>query len=1013
MRLIPALIFSLIITTIFLVLYNLEPGLSQNPLFATEIAARAFQTVDKLYTETSYSFQLHKNFNRLQQQLDSEISFLMKTRREPDYLARILPEHDLAIAHADINGEITAIANLSGSLDHDFIRSFVGLYTLNVKSKEEDVFYADQHREKVAYGDKKLQSLLQNKGDSISVMQLRAARLATFSSADGVNGLYWDHQTLSDGSKAFIFCRLNLAEIDIKMPFRESVAANTDESMSSIFYDVKKGDFFLEGVPDLTLRRPVLKYLKSYLGKIFLNSEGSVHESYYTTFQSGDELVVIGREIVDKGLIPVVVINQEKRLSASLAKNKNVVVFSFLCAGFWLFIQTMVFGRGIRLKVGIALILTSLLAISMPFMMGFSVFKLILREAKENEQLKLERELHNVLAGVDSGVRIFHANLYQSFVRALNNPQNIASLQAAEKQQMQIDFLHLQTLEEDPTEGAETIKRIAKDSFRPFEVVNSQVLERKSKANAIMVLGANDFVRFFDRFSQSIVGHRKNSSADPFYHVLNLYRRTIEPFFAKSLIAPGLVSQDKSGSDELKKIFFDELKEQLIATIGADKYLEIFTSFEGLNSLRTNVGITHFSVFPLWSKGIIQFFCGIGWDEMTIGDIYLFNVLDRLNSERFFYEQEEHAIFKWLDPRYYFAKEPVLLQGFGGFSGDTISSGKRMSTVLSSLIKETSRSKRPVRVSSEGRIYQVSPGKYFSFYTIGGSILTSHLAEIENWRSGLFVAGLLLFILFAVFAAINISRSFTGPLEHLLWGIERVEKNDLNVRLKDSREDEFGSISRAFNFMTRRLREREMLGKFVSESVRRLARDPELLRRARLGSEEEVTVVFGNLNGFAEFASRTDAAEVQKKLEFCLGAFFSVAEEFGGEIDKVIGEKLLIVFPHMGKGAKEAAIAAAGMSMRIREMLCQETELSPVLGINCGRVISGIIGTPNVRMDNTVIGDPVNVAARLCSLASASMPVIISGEIKDILGDSFITKTVDVNRIRGKQQEVEVFSLDA
>lgn len=1015
MKLVPALVFSCIITIIFLALFNLEPGLSHDSSLSMQQAARAFQTMDKLYVEINYNFQLHKKFNQLQQQLSEEIDLLIKTGREPEYLAKALPKHDLTIVKVDTNGETLGIADLSGSLDNEFIRSYVRLYTLHIKSLEKAVFYSDEYKAEVEACDVRLREILRSRGDSVAVMQLRAARMATFSSEKGFIGFYWDHQNLPGGEKAFFFCRLNLDRIDIAMPYREAIKNHTDEQMGSLFYSLEMGDFIREGVPEKTLRRPVLKYLKSYLSKVYDKSADNNQDTYYTTYSSGDEYVVIGREIAEKRVVPIVIIDMRSHASVSLARNENVILFSVICVGFWLFMQTMVFGRGIRLNVGKTLIATSLLAICMPFMMGRSIFQLILREAKENERLKLERSLYNTLNGVDSGVRLFHANLFQNFVQVLKRRENIAGLQAAQEKQFKISPFDLQKAETDPTDGAKIVERISRDSFLPFEDAIDRKFDNRKRVNAIMILGSHGFMRFFDRFSGFVVGHKKESSADSMLHTLNLYRRTIEPFFSRNEMAPGLSSSDKGRENELTKYLYDELKAQLVATLGADKFLEIFTRYEGLNTLRTSVGNSHFSVFPLWADGIISFFCGIGWDEYTISDIYLRTVFQNIEAKKNAENSTSGKTFlKYFDPAFHFPKDQVFLQGFGGMRGDTISSEGNDSPVLGSLIKESYRSKRPLRLVLDDTIHQVSPGKYFALYTTGGSQNTSHLLDIEKWRSRLFIAGLLLFIMFALFAAVNISRSFTSPLEHLLWGIERVEKNDFDVRLKDSREDEFGSISRAFNFMIRRLREKETLGKFVSDSVRRLARDPELLKKAQQGSEEEVTIVFANLEGFVEFAAKTDAQEVQNKLEFCLGAFFTVAEESGGEIDKVIGEKLLIVFPHARVGMKQATASAVGLVQKIRTMFHSEANLKPVFGINNGRVISGIIGTASVRMDNTIIGDPVNVAARLCSIANAeSSPVIISGEVKEALGGAFKARAVNINRIRGKHQEVEVFSLEA
>jgi adenylate cyclase len=210
--------------------------------------------------------------------------------------------------------------------------------------------------------------------------------------------------------------------------------------------------------------------------------------------------------------------------------------------------------------------------------------------------------------------------------------------------------------------------------------------------------------------------------------------------------------------------------------------------------------------------------------------------------------------------------------------------------------------------------------------------------------------------------------------------------------------------------MTRRLKEKDTLNQFVSESVKKLAANPELLKKALEGSEEEVTIVFASLEGFAKLAAEVNEKDLKAYLEFSLGRFFARAAQFGGEIDKVIGEKILIIFPHARLGREKAVEQALSLAAQIIEDFRNEENLKPVFGINMGGVISGIIGAAKVRMDLTVIGDPVNVASRLCSLAkSDSQPVVISGQINDLLPKSHASEKVNVERVRGKRQEVEVF----
>lgn len=1017
MRFPSGMLFGTVLAIIFLFLVRLEPELSYTGQQDTEVLLQAFQTAEKMHLEANHSFQLHDTLNRFRERLFSESESIFNAKIGPDFMTENLPDYDLAIAKYNFSGHVNQITQLNGQINPDLIRAFIKFDMMYVSKPDSDVFENPEFKDELNEADEMLRQLVGNRGDKVSVMQLRSARMCVYRSDEGRIGFYWDHQLLESGEKVYMFCRMDLAGLRPKAPYEMVLRRYSSNTLRCAFYDTSRKEFLrAPGLESFTRTRAFAAIARACRG--IKDTKGKERfDSIISSAETGAESAVIGREVPGTSLLPVVIATQAAGRKFSIARNENIAVFSLVCLGLLVFVQTVSFGRGLRLNVGKVLIITSLLAIFMPFMMGRSIFKLILAETSLNESLKLERELHNVVSGLDSGVRLFHANLFQNFLRVLGSDETILGLKSAQEKQRIIDASGTMGVE-DPTGASELILAVSDKSFAPFEEEIILNKDRGRRANAVMVMGAYDFMRFYDRFKLAVVGHVRDSENDSMFLLLNLYRMMLEPFFPPAELTEGLGTLSrKDKAMEIQRLKYEEVRDQVAGALGIDKFFEMFSNFEGLNMMRTTVGITHFSVFPLRWRGMIHYFCGIGWDEYTIGEMYLKNVFANIKSMyKNRAEITKHSIFTMIDPAFYFAKKPVFLQGFGGLRGDTIHSGTSESPRLGMLIKAAYRSKRPAKYRSDGDqsfLYQVNAGRYFTLYTIGARQETTHLKKIESWRSIIFLAGLAMFLLFAVFAAVNISRSFTGPLEHLLWGISMIEKTDYSVKLKDSREDEFGSISRAFNFMTKRLREKDTLGKFVSESVRKLARSPELFKIAQQGSEAEVTILFADLEGFSAFAAEAAERDVQSKLEFSLEHFFKYAEEFGGEVDKVIGEKLLIVFPHSQLGRKNAAIAATRLMKKIIAVFKGEKDLKPVFGLNSGLVISGIIGTPAVRMDNTIIGDPVNVAARLCSLAdSKKMPIIISGEIREVLGRNYHTRRIEVEKIRGKKQEVEVFSLE-
>jgi class 3 adenylate cyclase/predicted ATPase len=134
-----------------------------------------------------------------------------------------------------------------------------------------------------------------------------------------------------------------------------------------------------------------------------------------------------------------------------------------------------------------------------------------------------------------------------------------------------------------------------------------------------------------------------------------------------------------------------------------------------------------------------------------------------------------------------------------------------------------------------------------------------------------------------------------------------------------------------------------------------------------------VTVLFADLSGYTSVAERLDHETVKALVDRCLTRFAMEVERFGGRVDKFIGDNVMAVFgaPVAHEEDPERAVRAAlgmqsAMSELNRELLTEYGfEFALRVGVNTGEVLAGRVGD-----DYTVIGDAVNVAARLESAAS-------------------------------------------
>ncbi|HEY9069633.1 MAG TPA: adenylate/guanylate cyclase domain-containing protein, partial [Candidatus Ozemobacteraceae bacterium] len=244
------------------------------------------------------------------------------------------------------------------------------------------------------------------------------------------------------------------------------------------------------------------------------------------------------------------------------------------------------------------------------------------------------------------------------------------------------------------------------------------------------------------------------------------------------------------------------------------------------------------------------------------------------------------------------------------------------------------------------------------------------VAEAE-WQHNRFL--LLIVLLLSVLLARHIAARFLRPLTALSHASGEIMDQRFSVRLPADRGGEFGALATAFNTMAQGVEEGRLLSRFVSESVRTAARDTVREEAARRGEMTRAAVLFAGLGNFKRELSGTDPAQLVPRLNRYLETMSQAVRAQGGDIDKFIGEKILAVFfPDRLGGRGNAARAALQTAIEMQERMRGPGSgfaLPLGIGIVEGPVLAGIMGTPDVRLEYTVIGDTVNLASRLGDLA--------------------------------------------
>lgn len=255
------------------------------------------------------------------------------------------------------------------------------------------------------------------------------------------------------------------------------------------------------------------------------------------------------------------------------------------------------------------------------------------------------------------------------------------------------------------------------------------------------------------------------------------------------------------------------------------------------------------------------------------------------------------------------------------------------------------------------------------------------LADGQGTRQQLAVTMLVLAVTGLVvgsWVAILGARAVADPIRSLRRAIRGIADGQLDTRVPVYDGSVLGLLQAGFNDMAAGLEEREKLrdlyGRQVGEDVAAAA----LERGSELGGRGcDVAVLFVDVVGSTDLAATRPPEEVVELLNRFFGVVVDEVHAHGGWVNKFQGDATLVVFgaPVALDDAADRALAA-GRALA-RRLPAEVPQLAAGIGVTYGRVVAGNVGDER-RFEFTVIGDPVNEAARLTELAKARRPMILA-----------------------------------
>lgn len=258
-----------------------------------------------------------------------------------------------------------------------------------------------------------------------------------------------------------------------------------------------------------------------------------------------------------------------------------------------------------------------------------------------------------------------------------------------------------------------------------------------------------------------------------------------------------------------------------------------------------------------------------------------------------------------------------------------------------------------------------------------------------------------------------VTRSVLAPVRDLLSATERVARGDLATRVPVASGDEMGALASSFNQMMRGLEERQALsdafGSYVDPDVaRRVLEEGTLLE----GDEVEATAMFVDIRDFTAFAECASAREAVARLNEFFELVVPIVLDHGGHANKFIGDGLLAVFgtpEPLPDHADRAISAACRIAKEVDRVYGDDLRIG--VGINSGPVVAGSVGGGG-RLEFTVIGDPVNVAARVEEQTRARGETVLLTEATRCLltRDDVELEPRGAVALRGKAEPVPLYA---
>ena len=269
-------------------------------------------------------------------------------------------------------------------------------------------------------------------------------------------------------------------------------------------------------------------------------------------------------------------------------------------------------------------------------------------------------------------------------------------------------------------------------------------------------------------------------------------------------------------------------------------------------------------------------------------------------------------------------------------------------------------------------------------------------------------------VVVALLVSLALAHGLSIPIRELVGATEQISEGNFTVQLPVRSQDDLGQLAKSFNEMAADLALKDKYHSILHTIADKDVAQQLLEGKIALGGElREATVMFCDIRGFTALTQNMNPTEVIAMLNEHMTVLTRVVTEHHGVVDKFIGDSIMALFGAPKSYGDDAlnAVRCAQQMMAERAKLNATSvyKIQMGIGLASGRVLAGNMGSAD-RSNYTVLGERVNLAARLCSFARPG-EIVIGPTTREALGDRIVVEEMDPLQLKGFSDSIRAFKL--